>query len=718
MLMVDSAMTDSAITGGAMTDGAMTDRGTTGRAVADEHFTVSIEDGIATLVLDVAGRSMNVVDEAVLTQLAESIDPLLENPEITGIELVSGKPGSFGGGADLSTLPHLAHDPRTPDILAAAHALMVRMSRSDKPIVAALDGHALGGAFEVALACTAIVATDRAIVGLPESTLGLIPGGGGTQLVLRRTSLADAIDLLVTGRFVQAEDARRLGLVDRVVAADELRTVVRELARSGDVTSAGAFPAPQESEAVAAAVQAVRKPPSAAASAAITEALVTGVRDGMEAGLAEERRQFLELLQGDESAGLIHMFHVETRAKKAFKGTAAPESVAVVGAGMMGGGLASCAAAAGIASVVRDVDQERIDEARTRAEKNAARRGRTADRWTGTTEWVGFADTDVVVEAVFELPELKRETLSTVADMVDPTALITTNTSAIPIASLRDAVAHPERFLGTHFFSPVERMPLVELIPHDGTAPEAVDRAGALGRALGKVPVVVADYPGFYTSRVYARWLLEALRLLLDGASVEQIDTEARAAGFPVGPLQATDEVTLALVGDASFAQVAEVVMAERLDVSSARALLNRLIESGIRGRRFGEGFYSYSDGKRVGVNPRVADVVGTGSGVAAGECGERLLLAFVTECLLCWDDGTLCHPDDGDLAAVLGIGFPRSLGGPFHWVDRRGAKDVIAACERHGSAAFPVGNAVPTHVDSGERFATVERRLAPGRQP
>lgn len=684
--------------------------------MSDQHVSVVVEEGVATLILDVHGRSMNVIDESVLTRLGAAIDPLIADPAIVGIELVSGKPGGFGAGADLDMLPALARDEHTPEFLEATHALMLRMVAAEKPIVAALDGHALGGAFEIVLACHVIVATDRTVVGLPEATLGLVPGGGGTQLLLRRARLEDAVELLVTGKTVGADEGLRLGLIDHVVAPGDLRDVVREAARSGRVPAGRTFPDSARADSVGTLVGRIRKVPSVAAAAVVTDVLTVGLRDGTAAGLAAERRGFRTLLQGDEAAGLIHLFQIESAAKRAFRATSKPESLAVVGAGMMGGGLASCAAGTGIPSVVRDVDWSRIDEARVRAEKHAARFGRAADQWSGTVDWDGFRTAEVVVEAVFELPDLKRETLSAIAQQVSPDALITTNTSAIPIASLRDAVPHPERFLGTHFFSPVERMPLVELIPHEGTDPAAVQRAGALGRALGKIPVVVADYPGFYTSRVYARWLLESLRLLLDGASVQQIDTEAKAIGFPVGPLQATDEVTLALVGQASFAQVADVVMADRLDVARARDLLDRLIAAGIEGRRSGEGFYTYTDGKRAGANSRVADVVGAGSGVPEGAAGERLLLAFVTECLLCWDDATLCHPDDGDLAAVLGIGFPRHLGGPFHWVDRQGAQRVIAACERHGTESFPVGETLPRLARLGGTFAAESRRVSPGR--
>jgi 3-hydroxyacyl-CoA dehydrogenase/enoyl-CoA hydratase/3-hydroxybutyryl-CoA epimerase len=235
---------------------------------------------------------------------------------------------------------------------------------------------------------------------------------------------------------------------------------------------------------------------------------------------------------------------------------------------------------------------------------------------------------------------------------------------------------------------------------------------------MGKVAVVVADYPGFFTSRVYARWLIEGLRLLLDGARPEAIEQEARQVGFPIGPLQACDEVTLELVLSASVVQVAEPVLRDRIDVPAVKELLQRLVVDGIRGKRFGRGFYCYPDGRRQGFDASLATLVGSGKAVADGAAGERLLLAFVTESLLCWDDATLCHPDDGDLASVLGIGFPRRLGGPFHWADRVGPNELLRMLGRQDSGAFPASATLRRLAAQGGRFADERRLDRPGGRP
>ncbi|WP_235737664.1 3-hydroxyacyl-CoA dehydrogenase NAD-binding domain-containing protein [Nocardioides alcanivorans] len=677
-----------------------------------QNLTVTREGHTAVATLDVPGRTMNVIDAVVLTELRSVVDEVLADDGIHALVLISGKAGSFGGGADLTTLPQLASDPGTEEFLTATHELMELMLASPKPIVVAIDGYALGGALEVALGASTLLVSDRATLGLPESTLGLIPGGGGTQLILERVAADTALELMVSGRSVPAAAAVELGLADWVVSADELLSTALRVATEPRPERTS----PNTDADVAAALalgRGVRRPPSAAATAALLDVVETGLVQGRSAGLAAERKHFLELLRSDESDALIHLFHAETAAKRQFRGGDRPTAVAVVGGGQMGAGIAAAAVGHGVSAAVRDIDEARLTEAGERAEKAAHGAG---GAWTGTTGWEGFATADVVVEAVFEDPRLKADTLAQVAEVVGQQTLITTNTSAIPVGGLSRAVTHPENFLGTHFFSPVERMPLVELVPHAGTAPEALRRAGVMARTLGKVPVVVADRPGFFTSRVYARWLIEGLRLLADGADPALVEAEAKQVGFPVGPLQASDEVTLDLVLAASVVQVAEQVLTERVDVPAVKSLLERLIAAGHRGKRFAKGFHRYVDGRRDGLDAAVIDVVGAGGGVAPGEAGERLLLAFVTEALQCWDDGTLCHPDDGDVASVLGIGFPRALGGPFRWVDRQGAAAVLARVRRQDANAFPAGDTLVRLAEGNGRFETEPRRDRPAK--
>jgi 3-hydroxyacyl-CoA dehydrogenase/enoyl-CoA hydratase/3-hydroxybutyryl-CoA epimerase len=669
-------------------------------------------DEVALLVLDHPDRSMNVVDEPLLDELRAHVRAIAADESVRAVVLASGKPGSFGAGADVGWLPQLAARPDAEEFLAGVHELMYEIVTSARPYVSAVNGPALGGALELVLATHAIVAGPAASFGLPEVTLGLIPGGAGTQLIRRWVDTATALDLLLSGRTLDVEAARTAGLVTRTVAddpelVDAAVALAREMAAEGPPWRKEPEPAATARAALAArAADAAASP----AAAAIIDAVSAGIDGGAAAGCAVERQRFLALVDSPEARARIHLFVAEGNIKRRSRRAAARFAmVGLVGGGQMGSGIAATATIHGLRAHVRDLTDEKLAAARGYLDRVLARRpdARAASLWSGTTGWDGFDEADAVIEAVFELPDLKRETLRAIEQVARADALIATNTSAIPVHSLASALANPSRFLGMHFFSPVERMPLVELVPHAGTSPQTVERAAALARVLGKVPVVVADRPGFFTSRVYARWLIEGIRLLLDGTPAETIEAGAKAAGFPVGPLQACDEATLDLVVKASITQVAEKVMAQRLDVAGVRQALVTLIGAGIEGRRQGVGFYRYVEGKRAGVNPDVATILGvTPRATTEEEVRDRLLLAFATECFLCWDDGTLRSPAEGDVASVLGIGFPRALGGPFHWADETGLAEVRALCDKLGSEAFPPGARLTELARTGGRFA------------
>lgn len=689
----------------------------------------SERDGVVVLTLDTPDRSVNVVDEGLLEALRDHLDAALAEPGTVGVVLRSAKPSGFGAGADLAWLAELAARDDAAAVLARIHELMLLMCRAPVPLVAAVHGTILGGAFELALGTDAVVASTDAVLGLPEVTLELLPGGGGTQLLRRFVPTAAAVELLTSGRRLDAAGARELGLVQEVVDGEHLLDAAIARVRAG-VRRRPPEEAPDD---VQAAIETRRGELEAGrrgishAAASILDVVGVGARDGLEAGLAAERAAFLDLVRSPEARAAIHLFLAEADVRRRSRGDGQRTSrLGVVGGGQMGSGIAATAASRRLPVVVRDVDDEALERARSYLDRVLRRTAcdeepdDRGDAWAATTGWEPLGEVDAVVEAVFEDPDLKRDVLARVAQVTGPDTLVATNTSAIPIASLATAVPGPARMLGMHFFSPVDRMPLVELVPHAGTSAETLARAAALGAQLGKVPVVVGDAPGFCTSRVYARWLVEGVRLVLDGTPPDVVDTAARAVGFPVGPLQAHDEATLDLVLAASISQVADRVMADRIEVAAVRAALEALVGAGIRGRRHGEGFWVYGeDGARQGPNPRVPEVLGVDPGDPGPDVvGERLLLAFATECFLCWDDGTLCHPDDGDVAAVLGIGFPRALGGPFHWADELGAADVVARCERLGATAFPPGTHLRRAVEQGGAFADVARRPAPFAEP
>lgn len=683
----------------------------------------SDRERIAVLELDQPDRQLNVVDEALLAELRQRVEEILADPSVDAYVLTSGKRGSFGAGADVSWLPELAVREDAEEFLRGVHELMLKIARAPKPMITALNGSAFGGALELALASYRIVAVESAQLGLPEATLGLLPGGGGTQLLNRFVDPATAAELLTSGRRLTAAEAREVGLLHDVVPDEALLdTAVRTARAAVGQRATEPTHGADATQAISERRQALQNSREglSRAAAEILDVLEVGTREGVEAGLRAERGAFLRLLKSPEARAAIHLFLVRSEVNRRSRGDGSKiEQVAVVGGGQMGAGIAATAVTRGLRAVVRDVDDAALARARGYLEKVLARGGAATDdqssNWQGTTAWADFAGADVVIEAVFELPDLKKDVLGKVSDVVSETTLLATNTSAIPIRELATAVSRPERFLGMHFFSPVERMPLVELIAHSGTASDTLQRAASVGRQLGKVPIVVGDAPGFFTSRVYARWLLEGIRLLLDGAAPQDVDAGAKAVGFPVGPLQAHDEATLQLVLDASVTQVAEPVFHDRLDVGAVRQVLETLVANGIQGRRQGAGFYRYDErGKRVGLNEEITALVPSATGAIDREVvGERLLLAFATECFLCWDEGILCHPDDGDIAAVLGIGFPRALGGPFHWADETGTAEVRARCEKFGDA-FPAGAMLTRLAAEGSTFSAQPRRAVP----
>lgn len=683
-------------------------------------------DDVAVLELDDPDRNVNVVDAELLEDLERHVDHVLADERYRGFVLVSAKSSGFGVGADIGWLPELAGRDDAEDLLADVHALMMRIADGGKPMVSVLHGTALGGALELALAGHGLVAVAGARIGLPEVTLELLPGGGATQFLTRWMPLEPALRLLTSGRPVRVEEAASTTDIVMETSVEHARRRAVTLASTLDPASRPVRPTfPSDALDTIATVRRELEASRHGISPAVTAVLDVvhhGVSGGMDAGLDAERRAFLERLRSPNARAALHLFMAESALKRqSSRGEQAPVArLAVIGAGQMGAGIAATAASRGVDVVVHDLDDDSLDRARAYRDRvdGGAGSGRARGSWEATTSWDGVGDADVAVEAVFELPDVKAEVLAEVSHRIGQDALVATNTSAISIASLARSVLKPERFLGMHFFSPVERMPLVELVPHARTALSAQERAAQVGRRLGKVPVVVGDAPGFFTSRVYARWLIEGVRLLMEGVPVDRIDAGARRVGFPVGPMLAHDLATLDLVVQASITQVAERLMTHRLDVEGVREALETLIRGGIRGRRHGHGFWAYVDGRRERPAPEVSDLLQVRrQEMTEDEVGERLLLAFATESYLAWEEGILCHPDDGDVAAVLGIGFPRALGGPFRWADELEAAHVVERCDRLGSA-FPVGDEFRRLAAEGRLLADVLRRPTPFAEP
>lgn len=689
----------------------------------DAIFRVDVADGIAVVTFDLPGSPVNIFTAAVRDAFPPMLARLQADATVRAIVFVSGKPDSFIAGADAEELGRIGSATEAERLSREGHALLDRVERSRAPVVAAIHGACLGGGLELAMACAYRIATDhpKTTLGLPEVQLGILPGGGGTQRMPRLVGLATALDMMLAGKAVKARKARAIGLVHEVVHPAILRQVA--LARARELAAGTrAIPAPQGGRGAQAALlegnslgravvfrkareQVLAKTRgNYPAPLAILDAVAAGYAS-RERGFAEEARRFGELTQTPVARELSYLFFATTAMKKdpGVPGTApAPHPVpriAVLGAGFMGAGIAAVTAQQGIGVALKDAAHERVlaglrgvrDILRQRLDRKAITRRQFADQLAlvhGTVSHDGLAGVPLVVEAVFEDLRVKHEVLRDVEPLLPPHGVFASNTSTIPIAAIARAAARPERVLGLHFFSPVEKMPLLEVIVTPGTAPDAVTTAVAYGRRLGKTIVVVRDGPGFYVNRILAPYINEAGRLLDEGATIDAIDRALVAFGFPVGPMTLLDEVGLDIAGK-SGAIVREAFGA-RMEPSQA---LQAVVRAGRLGRKGRSGFYAYdAKGRKQGVDASVYDLLPTGrprGDVPAAEIVQRCTLAMVNEAARCLEEGIIASPRDGDIGAVFGIGFPPFRGGPFRHADALGVARVVEELEEL-EARFP----------------------------
>jgi 3-hydroxyacyl-CoA dehydrogenase/enoyl-CoA hydratase/3-hydroxybutyryl-CoA epimerase len=687
-------------------------------------------DGIARIVIDRPNDSVNAIDPPLIAALLRAVAEA-RDARPRGLVFASAKPDQFSGGADLKLLsvwPSAAE-------LSEASRVMQRLCNEIAALpfvtVAALNGNALAGGYELALACDWRIAADRPDlrVGLPEVQIGLLPAAGGSQRLPRLVGLPRALDLILSSRRVGVRRALRAGLVDEVVQSAVLERAARERAQKGRKrgVTGGATPleraatwlAPARAVAFRQARERVMKETRGhyPAPLAALDAMATGLAKGQSAGLEAEARAFGELATSNVAHNLIALFFLgmkqRSSASAGLPATQAPRDIAVIGAGLMGSGIAQSAAIAGMNVRMRDIDEPAIARglgAVRSLTEDAGRKGvidrrearRVIARVTGTTDWSGFSRADLVIEAVFEELALKRRVLTELEAVVGSETVIASNTSALPIAEIATGAKHPERVVGMHFFSPVHRMSLVEVVRHASADPAAVARVVAAGQTLGKTVIVVRDGPGFYTTRVIGVMLGEATRLLSEGARIEDVDRAMTAFGWPVGPFVLMDEVGLAVARHAG-----ETVAATLGSEADARHnAVQLLVDAGLQGKRGGAGFYTY-DGKRRTPNERVYELLSNAGGSPPStpreDYAERLTALFVNAAARCLDEGVLRSPAEGDLGAVLGLGFPPFLGGPFRYADARGValSDRLAElAERYGAHYAPTES-----LKSGRRY-------------
>jgi 3-hydroxyacyl-CoA dehydrogenase/enoyl-CoA hydratase/3-hydroxybutyryl-CoA epimerase len=701
----------------------------TGPAELPRHFRVERADGVATLLVDDPGERVNTVHPALMLEFVGLLDALEGDASVKAIVLASGKPDGFVAGAKIELLQGVKEAADAERLARDGQAVFDRVERFPKPIVAAIHGAALGGGCEWALACRWRVASDdpRTQIGQPEVQLGLIPGGGGTQRLPRLVGLRAALDVILAGKALKAKKAARIGLIDEAVPAPILLRIARERAlalAAGTLRRAPHRPRGAADRALTLALEEnalgrelvfrqARKATLAKtkghypAPLAALEAVEHGMRNGMAKGLAREAKLFGELSVSPVARRLMEIFFATTALKKE-NGTGDPsvrarpvERVGVLGGGLMGSGVAYVTVNAGLPVRLREKDDAAagralgavrgiLDERVKRRSIDRLARGERMSLLTTTTDWSGFAAVDVLVEAVFEDLALKQDMVRAF-EAVNGHGIFASNTSSIPIGEIAAASRRPEAVVGMHYFSPVHKMPLLEVIATPRTSKETIATAVALGKRQGKTVIVVGDGPGFYTSRILGPYLNEAVHLLGEGAAIDALDQALVAFGFPVGPIMLVDEVGID-VGE-KVGKILQGAFGARMALPGS---LHEVVSAGRLGRKNGKGFYTYG-GKEKRVDETVYDLLPGGRSrkpIEASELRDRVVLQMVNEAIRCLGEGILRSPRDGDVGAVFGLGFPPFLGGPFRWADAVGTGWLLDRMEalraRHGERFEP----------------------------
>jgi 3-hydroxyacyl-CoA dehydrogenase / enoyl-CoA hydratase / 3-hydroxybutyryl-CoA epimerase len=675
-------------------------------------LSVDLEDGIAVITMDLPDEPVNKVNRAVRDEFIRVFDEVERDESVRAAVLLSGKPDSFVAGADIEEFLQWRNAAAAEAASREGHAMLERLENLRTPVVAAVHGACMGGGTEAILACAYRIASDhpKTVIALPEVQLGLLPGAGGTQRLPRTVGLQAALDMILTGKNVRARKAAQMGLVHELVHPAILRHVAVDRARQladgtiprnppSRVHSAKDFLLDDNPVGRAVVFRQAREQTLAKtkekypAPLAALEAVAAGYHD-RERGFREEARLFGELAMTPVCRELIFLFFATTSLKKDLgiaDTSVAPlpvKKVAILGAGFMGAGIAAIAVQQGTVVRLKDASYDRVgkglaairDVLRDRLSKKQLTRQQFDDMMLaagGTVEYSGFASADLVIEAVFEDLDVKHQVLRETEAHLGPSAIFASNTSTIPIARIAEASVRPDRVLGMHFFSPVHKMPLLEVIVTPETSDEAIVTSVAYGRRLGKTVIVVNDAPGFYVNRILSPYLNEAGRLLDTGVSIEAVDSAIVDFGFPVGPITLLDEVGLDIAGKSGAIFVE--AFGDRMSPSQS---LRRVLESGRLGRKGKKGFYLYDEkGKKGGVDPTVYQLLPTGSQraeVSAGEIQQRCVLSMINEAARCLEEGIVRSPRDGDIGAVFGIGFPPFRGGPFRYIDALGVAKVV----------------------------------------
>jgi len=707
------------------------------------QYTVD-NDGIATLMMDLPGKAMNVLCAELVSDLSECIEKVSTDDNVKGAILASGK-STFMAGADLTELV-TAHDRGVTaeqgyEISAKLSHLLRKMETCGKPFAVAINGLALGGGLELCLGCHYRVLSDhpKAVLGLPEVSIGLIPGAGGTQRLPRLIGIEKALPIILMGKKLKPEKALELGIVHEIAPTEELLGRARSWlienpnpiapwdVRGFKVPGGAGARTPKNIQTFMVGTSLLAKntqhnyPAPIAALSAVYEGCITPI----DTGLDIESQYFGQLLSGVTARNMMRSLFVNKGA--ADKLVRRPKGVekskvtklGILGAGMMGAGVAYVSARAGIQVVLLDTDNEGAERGKAYSEgllKKAIKRGYSTEEKAQallgmiqpTTDYSDLEGCDLVIEAVFENREIKADVTARTEAVIPENAIFASNTSTLPITGLAGASKRPESFIGLHFFSPVDKMPLVELIVGKQSSDEAIARGLDYIQQIRKTPIVVNDSPGFYTSRCFSSSTNEGMTMLAEGISPALIENAAKMAGLPVGPLAVMDEVTLDLVYKIAMQAAAD--QGDSYTFKSGFPVVRKFVEDLDRkGKRFGKGFYEYPEGEKKYLWPGLAGYYPlTEKQPPVDEVINRLLYRQALEAARCFEEGVVNCPEDADIGSIFGWGFPPWTGGTLSFIDTVGIGHFVNECDRMTKvygARFMVSGWLRHRAAKGENF-------------
>ncbi len=678
-------------------------RSTIQREIGDDH--------VCILTFDRPESGANIFDAATISDLSNHLDEIEKDSSLRGLILRSAKKSIFVAGADLKTLLKQAQTGEMRSFIAQGQRVFNRLAALKVPSVAAIHGACAGGGYEVTLACDWRVASNEPAtrIGLPETTLGLVPAWGGCTRLPRLIGSGKAADVILKGKLYAAPEALSLGLVEEVVPVADLLEVARKKLGQGKRQSK----APASANPSAPEIPAPKFSGNAAPARAV-EIINRTQSISVEESLKLELDAIVDLGETDSTQNLIRNFFLAEKYKKGGGRTPAEKVLhaAVVGAGVMGAGIAQWLSSRGVTVILRDVSREFLDRGLANIEKtygDAVKRGLMTEekakegrsRVVASSAPMELRDVRFVIEAASEKIETKKQIFRDLSMKVGPKTIVATNTSALPVTALAECTISPDRVIGLHFFNPVSRMKLVEVVVAQETSEETREQSLAFVRQVAKVPVVVRDSPGFLVNRVLFPYLLDAAELFQGGVEAEKIDRALLDWGMPMGPLRLIDEIGVDITVD--IAATLEKAYGAR---DRAAKILHEMYSAKILGRKTGGGFYQY-EGKTQSANKAISQWRNSSPSEGAGDLANRLMFLMVNEAARCVEEKVVESPEDADYGMILGTGFAPSRGGPLRFAESFGLKKVVAEMDRlaQTDSKFAPCEVLKKHAQDGTKF-------------